>query len=372
MPLKGELAELPLMDLLQILLMNKKTGVLIVERDHLTVEEEQGDRADIFLRDGQARFISSKLGKSLSEVVSALGYTAPRRSESGLEINLLVEVLESDSPLRADIAKQVKKITEERMGELLRWKRGRFIFKEIEVPSILDLVEVDSLELLVQGARHVDEWEMVSAKLPSFEVVPNYPEKLPDGILDFTPAEWRVLLWVNGERSVREISDQFPESTFEVAKAVVSLVEKGVVVIEERKTTPRDIFPVVHRLLLSAWERFEMEEYDQAENLATQALALDPSLSVAHLFLAEVYYAQGRYKDAARRYIEVIRRDKTLAGRVNFHLACALIMSGDFEFALGVLDEAAARDGHQDASEIKSILESLLSRLRNKEKSFEE
>ncbi|MGB9589723.1 MAG: tetratricopeptide repeat protein, partial [Candidatus Hydrothermia bacterium] len=251
-------------------------------------------------------------------------------------------------------------------------RNGKFIFKEMEVPEALDLVEVDSLELLVQGARYIDEWEMVSSKLPSFEVVPKYPETLPDGPLSFSPSEWRVLASVDGVRSVREIADQFPESTFEVAKAIVSLLEKGVLEVEERETTPKDVFPMVHRLLLSAWERFDMEEFDQAEDLATQVLALDPTLSAAHLFLAEVYYAQGKYKDAARRYIEAMRRDPNLSPRVNYHLACSLVMSGDFDFAMGVLDEASVVGGHPKAAELKSLLEKTLSMLMSKERSFEE
>jgi len=373
MPLKGELAELPLMDLLQILLLNKKTGALIVEREHLTVEEEIGDRGELFLRSGQVKFISLKHGRQLSDILSVMGYPLPPAHErKGAEINLLVEILESDNPAKAEVARHAKRLTEERMGELLRWRNGKFIFKEMEVPASLDLVEVDSLELLVQGARHVDEWEMVSSKLPSFEVVPTYSDTLPDGPLSFSPAEWRVLASVDGVSSVREIADQFPESTFEVAKAIVSLVEKGVLKVEERETTPKDVFPVVHRMLLSAWERFEMEEFDQAEDLATQALALEPTLSPAHLFLAEVYYAQGKYKDAARRYMEAMRRDPGLSPRVNYHLACALIMSGDFEFAVGALDKALTNGGHPQAAELKSLLEKVLSLLKAKERSFEE
>jgi|GEM_PF-1474807 len=373
MPLRGELAELPLMDLLQILLLNKKSGVLIVEREHLSVEEEVGDRGELFLRSGQVKFIYLKRGKQLAEILSAMGYPLPPAHErEAPEINLLVEILESDNPLRVEVARHAKRLTEERMGELLRWKNGKFIFKEMEVPAALDLVEVDSLELLVQGARYIDEWEMVSSKLSSFEVVPTYPDSLPDGPLSFSPSEWRVLASVDGVRSVREIADQFPESTFEVAKAIVSLVEKGVLRVEERQTTPKDVFPVVHRLLLSAWERLEMEEFDQAEDLATQALALDPTLSVAHLFLAEVYYAQGKYKEAARRYMEAMRRDPSLSPRVNYHLACALVMSGDFEIAMGVLEEAMANGGHPRAAELKSLLEKTLSMLKEKDKSFEE
>ncbi len=372
MPLKGELEELPLMDLLQILLMNRKTGVLIVERDHLALEGETGDRADIFMRNGQARFISSHHDKHLRDLLAALGHQVPKTEDRNSEINLLVEIMESDSPLRAEVAKQVKKMTEERMGELLRWKKGRFIFKEMDVPEVLDLIEVDSLELLVQGARHMDEWEMVSAKIPSFEVVPSFADQLPDTTLSFTRNEWQVLMWVDGQRSVREISDQFPESTFEVAKAVVSLVDKGVLKIIERKSTPTDTFPVVHRLLLAAWDRFEMEDYQEAEELATQALAMDPTLSVAHLLLAEIFYAQNRYKEASRRYMEAMRRDPTLSPRVNYHLACSMILSGDFDFATGMLKEAERAEENQDAKEVAVLLENLLEKLRNKPKSFEE
>lgn len=373
MPLRGELSDLPLMDLLQILLMNRRTGVLIVEREHLSLEEGIGDRGNIFLREGQVKFIYLRRGKQLSDVLSVMGYPMPAlKAGEATELNTLIEILESDNPRKVEVARHAKRLTEERMGELLRWNSGRFLFKDMDVPETLNLLELDSLELLVQGARHIDEWEWISSKLPSFEVVPQYTKSLPDGPLSFTPSEWKVLASVDGNRSVREIADQFPESTFEVAKAVVSLIEKGVIEVTERETPPQDVFPVVHRLLLMAYERFEMEDFEQAEDIAAKALALDPTLSVAHLFLGEVYYAQGKYKEAVRRYLEAARRDPSLSPRINYHVACALVMSGDFEMAMGCLDEVSSLNAHPKAKELKRLLESLFAFLKAKERSFEE
>ncbi len=365
MPISGTVSELPIQDIAQILNLNRKTGVLIVEKLEPKVGEIE--RAKLYFLDGEVKFVSANWGKRLEEAAAALGFPVPGDLK-GEEVDFLVEVLAGNEPLKPKVLAEARRLTEERMGELLTWTEGEFSFVERELPEILKEMEVGTAELIMQAARFADEMEFINRELPSMEVVPAFPQELPKAPLRLEPSEWRVLAYVDGRRTVRDIASEVPGGILEVAKSVISLKEKGVIVLKEKPAPEADTFPTVHRLLLRAYERLEMGDYKGAEDLAVEALSLDPGLVPAHLLLAEVYFAAGRYLDAYRRYQEAVKREKALAKKLSFHIACALIAAGKLEWAEGYLRMSE----HPKAQELRELRQRLDKLLKNKPWSFEE
>ena len=365
MPISGAVSELPIQDIAQILNLNRKTGVLIVEKEEPKVGELE--RAKVYFLDGEVKFVSANWGKRLEEAAAAVGYPVPPDLR-GEEVDFLVEVLSRDEPLKPKVLAEARRLTEERMGELLTWDRGEFSFVERELPEVLSEMEVGTTELIMQAARYADEIEYINRELPSMEVVPAFPEKLPPSPLRLDPGEWKVLAHVDGRKSVREIASEVPGGILEVARSVISLKEKGVIVLKEKPAEEADTFPTVHRLLLRAYERLEMGDYKGAEDLAVEALSLDPGLVPAHLLLAEIYFASGRYIDAYRRYREAVKREPGLAKKLSFHIACALIAAGKLEWAEGYL----RMSDHPGARELRELHGRLNKLLREKPWSFEE
>ncbi len=365
MPISGKVSELPIQDIAQILNLNRKSGVLIVEKEEPKVGELE--RAKVYFLDGEVKFVSANWGKRLEEAAASLGYPVPADLK-GEEVDFLVEVLAGESPLKPKVIAEARRLTEERMGELLTWDRGEFSFTERELPEVLAEMEVGTAELIMQAARYADEIEYINRELPSMEVIPAFPEKLPPPPLRLDPGEWRVLAKIDGQKSVREIASEVPGGILEVAKSVISLKEKGLIVLKEKPSEEADAFPTVHRLLLRAYERLEMGDYKGAEDLAVEALGLDPGLVPAHLLLAEIYFASGRYLDAFRRYREAVNRDPSLSKKLAFHIACALVAAGKLEWAEGYLRVSE----HPKTPELREVYERLSKLLRGKPWSFEE
>src|SRR6476620_610513 len=62
--------------------------------------------------------------------------------------------------------------TEDSVFIMFKWNDGSFSFEPgVHPPEGARLVSVDPQELLLEGARRVDEWSLIEKKLPSFDVV---------------------------------------------------------------------------------------------------------------------------------------------------------------------------------------------------------
>ena len=137
------------------------------------------------------------------------------------------------------------------LGEI--WESERFTFTTLAVGSrgIRTLVAPGALPalaeeaavrlpteaLLMEGARRIDEWSRIEAKIPHLDVVPTLSaaDEASEGLLDLLPSEWEVLAAIDGERSVRAIAALLARSEFEVAKTIFGLSTAGVVTVLERR-----------------------------------------------------------------------------------------------------------------------------------------
>jgi hypothetical protein len=62
--------------------------------------------------------------------------------------------------------------TEDSVFVMFKWNDGSFSFEpSLRPPPDAELVSVDPQELLLEGARRVDEWSLIEKKIPSFDVV---------------------------------------------------------------------------------------------------------------------------------------------------------------------------------------------------------
>ena len=97
MSLVGNLEDLSLPDILQIVSLSKKSGVLTIEKE--------GSQGKIFIREGRViQTISPRSGKSLGEILSAKGMVGADELKKALEIQRSGEKKELLSRWRPMIA----------------------------------------------------------------------------------------------------------------------------------------------------------------------------------------------------------------------------------------------------------------------------
>jgi len=122
---------------------------------------------------------------------------------------------------------------EEAVYALATWNDGTFRFAQEEA-SPGHTITKNNTSLLMEAARRLDEWRVLSKRIPSLDLVPRF--QVPEGKqgqINLNTQEWMVLSKIDGKNSLREIARQLGTGTFEVAKMLYGLVTMGLVVLEE-------------------------------------------------------------------------------------------------------------------------------------------
>src|SRR5687767_4399276 len=178
MAFQGSLAELHLPDIIQLISVSGKTGVF-----HL---EDPPHKGEIFLHDGKI-------------------VHAQMEDTSG----------------------------EEAVYALAIWNQGDFKF-EPGVATEHRTISKSNTNLLMEAARRLDEWRVLSKKIPSTDMVPEFVvQDSREGQINLNTSEWLILSKIDGQRSVKQIALISGLSTFDVAKILYGLVATGLIRLRE-------------------------------------------------------------------------------------------------------------------------------------------
>src|SRR6266436_8873041 len=160
MAFQGSLAELHLPDIIQLVSVSGKTGVF-----HLTDGTLKGQ---IFLHDG--KIIHAELDDTAGE---------------------------------------------EAVYALAIWRQGEFRF-DPGVPTDQHTINKSNTNLLMEAARRLDEWRVLSKKIPSVELVPELlTRENRHEQITLNPQEWMIITRIDGRRSIIEIGRTLNMSSFE-------------------------------------------------------------------------------------------------------------------------------------------------------------
>jgi len=109
---------------------------------------------------------------------------------------------------------------------LMGWLEGEFSFTP-DVPSPERSIHTVTEQLLLEAARQADQWADIKDVLSSTNIVFNISPSGSTSTISLKPIEWQVLAQVNGKRSVSEIADILELLEFDVAKIFYSLTSAG-------------------------------------------------------------------------------------------------------------------------------------------------
>jgi hypothetical protein len=113
---------------------------------------------------------------------------------------------------------------------ILSWKKGRFTFNPgEEMPQ--HTVDLPIQQVILDSARRIDELTRIQKLIPSFDVVIRIVEVPQDGVenIQLYPQEWKVLSFVDGALTVRQIARKSNMPEFETAKIFYGMISTGLV-----------------------------------------------------------------------------------------------------------------------------------------------
>ncbi len=133
-------------------------------------------------------------------------------------------------------AKTNSLIGERAIDSILQWRKGRFVFSPGE-ETLERTVELPIQQVILDAARRIDELNKIQRLIPSFEMIPKIVEVPDAGIekINLRPEEWKVLAFVDGHISIREISQRVKLSEFEVGRILYGLISSGLVKLIQGK-----------------------------------------------------------------------------------------------------------------------------------------
>jgi hypothetical protein len=179
MAFQGSLKELPVPDIIQLMAVSGKTGVFTLVRG--------AERGYIYLKNGQ--MAHARVGEITGE---------------------------------------------EAVYALTIWSTGDFQFTPNEETEETTIVKSNT-SLLMEAARRLDEWKVLSKKIPGVDHVPSLRLRESPEPVTLSPQEWNILGKIDGHRTIEEMARLNGSSAFEVAKTLYGLVAADLVDLRPRE-----------------------------------------------------------------------------------------------------------------------------------------
>ena len=122
---------------------------------------------------------------------------------------------------------------EEAVYALAIWRTGEFRF-EAGAPVPRVSIQKSNTNLLMEAARRLDEWRVLSKKIPSVDLVPEFVIlESREGQINLNTMEWLLLSKIDGQRSVKQIAAAARMGVFDTAKLLYGLVATSLIRLKE-------------------------------------------------------------------------------------------------------------------------------------------
>jgi len=230
--IKGNLAAFRIVELMQMLALQRQSGRLVINRN-------EGD-AEIFFKDGAIGFASCNMNGSTPGMDGLLKKTC-RVGEGGLQHASRIAEM-TGQPIDGVLAQEklldqktfgacLRRHTESVVFKALGWKDGEFFFDKAQPPVFANPVALKVDDMILEGTRRSDEWVLIQQKIPHFlmvfePLIGNAEELTRRGLSDI---DLKVFAMVDGRRSVQDIIDQAFLSDFDVAKSLFILLSVNLI-----------------------------------------------------------------------------------------------------------------------------------------------
>ena len=87
----------------------------------------------------------------------------------------------------------------------------------------------------MEAARRLDEWRVLSKKIPSVDMIPEFVvQDSREGQINLNTSEWLILSKIDGHRSIKRIAAASGLSVFDVAKILYGLIATGLIRLRDR------------------------------------------------------------------------------------------------------------------------------------------
>jgi hypothetical protein len=233
MALKGNLRDFSTTQLLNLINLARKTGLLVIESKNGT--------AQVFFKEG--KLIYATFGGQDGRLTSMLVRAGKLTDAQATKINEQPEarndrelgtlLIQSGHLSQNDIVASVKSHVLDVVYRLFAWSDGTFRFEPSQLPPSDRVIEVrvDLENVIMEGSRRIKEIERLRDELPDLDVALRFTDR-PDARLrniNLSVEEWRVVSFINPKNSMRQIAQANNMSDFQIRKIIYGMLQAGLV-----------------------------------------------------------------------------------------------------------------------------------------------
>jgi len=122
---------------------------------------------------------------------------------------------------------------EEAVYALAIWSQGEFKF-EPGIATEQKTITKSNTNLLMEAARRLDEWRVLTKKIPSTDMIPEFVVlDNREGQINLNTMEWLILSKIDGTRSIKQIAGTGNLSPFDASKILYGLIAAGLIKLKE-------------------------------------------------------------------------------------------------------------------------------------------
>lgn len=249
MPLKGNLRDFSATQVLHLVNLARKTGVLLVYEAVSTDEEDAmgqprydpgEERARVFFKggklihalaggqDGNLASVLHKAGKLNDKQAKLIQDRAANTGDKALALLLI----QANYVTQMDIVSSVQQFTVDVVYDLSTWSLEPFVFEDdSEPPEDQITVPIDLENVIIEITRRMQEFEHLNDELPNLDFALRFPEDPGDKFkgIHLSVEEWRVVSFVNPKNAIRQIAKANNMSDMEIRRIVYGLLQAGLV-----------------------------------------------------------------------------------------------------------------------------------------------
>ena len=230
--LQGNLSSFRIIELMQMLGLQRQSGRLTITRDN--------GGAVIYFKDGGLSYAYSACDEGKAGLEGLLRRTCKLPEDSLRHALRIAEMTEQ--PIDGVLAQErlfdikafsecLKSHTESAVYKAMAWRDGNFVFEKGASPVFANPLSIKVDDLLLEGARRADEWVLIQQRIPNFSVVfesmiGNAEELTRRGLSD---VDMKVFSQIDGRRTVQEIIDATCAGEFDVAKSLFILLSVNLI-----------------------------------------------------------------------------------------------------------------------------------------------
>ncbi len=228
MALEGNLRDFNVLEVIQLLGQQGKSGVLRVWRKK---EEEAG----VFFSEGmithattsqreEGDFLGEKLVKT--GVISRKDLEAALRKQRDSARYLGEILLERGMADEQAILNALHTQIHEIIYEVFRWEQGKFKFEVLSVPQFPQIsVKLSAEEVMLNILKLVDEWPEIERRVPAPNIVLKQSGRLEEQGIGLPEDHGVIYRVVDGNRSVQDIVEQSLLGKFATLEVLADLLE---------------------------------------------------------------------------------------------------------------------------------------------------